>query len=151
MRSLPLKTKGSISSYQLVNYIIAGIIVMIIAYSGIFSPVRNNYPVRCVHEQLTGMSCPSCGISHSFSYMIRGDIKQALEWNSYGPRVFLFFLFQLVLRMSNIFFLKRRPGDIRWLVFTDIILSVLSFGLAFSQFAVYNYRMIFQGPTSFPV
>ena len=128
---------GASGSYQLINYIIAGIIVSIFIYSGIFSPVTNKYPVSCVHEQLTGMSCPSCGMSHSFSYIIRGDFKEAVAWNEYGPRVFLFFLFQLFLRISNIIILKRKPNIIRQLTSFDIGLSIISVGLGFWQFVVY--------------
>lgn len=134
-------TKGAIGSYRLINYILAGIIVCIFIYSGIFSPLSNNYPVSCVHEQLTGMSCPSCGMSHSFSYIIRGDIAQALEWNIYGPRVFLFFLFQLFLRISNLVILNRKPSMIRSVTIYDISLSALSVGLGFWQFVVYYVRM----------
>jgi len=134
-------SKGAVFSYKIINYIFAGIIVIVFAYSGIFSPRENNYPVSCVHEQLTGLSCPSCGMSHSFSYLIRGDIKKAAEWNIYGPRVFLFFLFQLVLRISNIVALTRKPGMIRIISLSDISLSVLSVGLGFWQFIEYYIKM----------
>ncbi len=129
--------KGAAGSYKLINYIFAGIIVLIFIYSGIFSPVSNNYPVSCVHEQLSGLSCPSCGMSHSFSYLIRLDINEAVRWNKYGPRVFLFFLFQLILRLSNIIIINRKPQLIRFVSLTDIALTVISVGLGFWQFAVY--------------
>lgn len=135
-------TAGASGSYQLINYIIAGIIAIVFIYSGIFSPVTNNYPVSCVHEQITGMACPSCGLSHSFSYLIRGNIKEAIDWNEYGPRVFLFFLFQLVLRISNIIVLSKKPQYIRRLTILDIVLSIVSFGFGFSQFVIYNIKLI---------
>lgn len=132
---------GAVLSYKLINYIFAAIIVIIFTYSGIFSPRENNYPVSCVHEQITGLSCPSCGMSHSFSYIVRGDIKKAREWNIYGPRVFLFFLFQLILRISNIVIIKRKPEMIRLISLSDILLSVLSVGLGFWQFIEYYIKM----------
>ena len=138
MRGFP---KGAEGSYKIINYTFAGIIVIIFTYSGIFSPQGNNYPVSCVHEQLTGLSCPSCGMSHSFSYIIRGDIKEAIKWNEYGPRVFLFFLFQLILRISNIVILNRKPQLIRSVSLSDIALSALSVGLGFWQFVVYYFTM----------
>ena len=131
-----------VRSYQLINIIIAGVIVMIIIYSGIFSPVKNNYPVKCVHEKFTGMPCPSCGLSHSFSYIVRGDFDRASDLNIYGMRVFLFFLFQLILRGSNFIYLKRNPLNIRTVGLLDISLSVISFFLGFSQFVGYNFRLI---------
>ncbi|MEZ5011401.1 MAG: DUF2752 domain-containing protein [Bacteroidales bacterium] len=77
-------------SYLTVNYILAGIVVVILLYSGIFSPARDSYPVDCVHQLLTGKPCPSCGLSHSFSLIVRGEFREASEWNIYGMRVFLF-------------------------------------------------------------
>ena len=133
--------KGATGSYQIINYILAGIIVCIFIYSGIFSSTKDNYPVHCVHEQLTGMSCPSCGMSRSFSCIVRGELKEAIEWNTYGPRVFLFFVFQLLLRISNIIILNRKPALIRQLTLYDIGLSVISVGLGFWQFVVYYVRM----------
>ena len=132
---------GARGSYQLINIIIAGIIVCIFIYSGIFSPISNNYPVSCVHEQLTGLNCPSCGMSHSFSYILRGDFNSAASWNEYGPRVFLFFLFQLTLRISNLIILKKRPALLRSVAIYDIGLSVLSVGLGFWQFIIYYIGM----------
>jgi hypothetical protein len=134
-------SKGAVFSYKLINYIFAGIIVMIFTYSGIFSPQANNYPVSCIHEQITGLSCPSCGMSHSFSYIIRGDIKEAVDWNIYGPRVFLFFLFQLIMRISILVLLKRKPQLIRTVSLYDISISILSVGLGFWQFAEYYIKM----------
>ena len=42
--------------------IFAGVILLIFAYSGIFSPDKDNYPVTCIHEKLTGLPCVSCGL-----------------------------------------------------------------------------------------
>ena len=133
---------GRVRSYQLINIIIAGVIVLIIIYSGIFSPLENRYPVKCVHEQFTGEPCPSCGLSHSFSYIVRGDLVRANDWNVYGIRVFLFFLFQLFLRGSNFIYLNYNPLNIRYVARVDISLSVITFILGFSQFISYNLRLI---------
>ena len=136
---------GSLRSYQLVNYIFAGIIILVIIYSGFFSPVKDNYPVPCVHELATGQPCPSCGLSHSFSYIVRGDLQQATEWNRYGIRVFLFFLFQLVMRISMIFTLRKEVTNLRRIAVLDICLALITFILAFSQFIAYNFNILFPG------
>src|SRR5512133_849636 len=86
--------------YLIINIVLAGIILMVLVYSGIFSPSGNNYPVSCIHEQLTGQQCASCGLSHSFSLIIRGRITDAVMWNPYGLRVFIFFASQLILRIA---------------------------------------------------
>jgi len=87
-------------AYFAVNIILAGVILLIMGYSGFYSPDENEYPVVCIHEKLTGEQCPSCGLSHAFSLIIRGRIDEALLWNSASLRVFLFFALQLFMRLS---------------------------------------------------
>lgn len=117
--------------YLLINIIFAGVILLIIAYSGIFSPVKDNYPIACIHEKLTGQPCISCGLSHSFSLIVRGRIAEALTWNVYGLRVFLFFSSQLVLRMAfSVFYLKDEK-DRNELIILDIIGSSAIFLISF--------------------
>ncbi|MDT8374906.1 MAG: DUF2752 domain-containing protein [Bacteroidales bacterium] len=67
-------------------------------YSVFYSPDTGQYPVACIHEKITGEPCPSCGLSHAFSLIVRGRISEAMEWNSVSLRVFLFFVVQLVMR-----------------------------------------------------
>jgi len=86
-------------AYLAVNVIFAGVILLIMGYSGFYSPDENNYPVVCVHEKITGEPCPSCGLSHAFSLIIRGRVDEALQLNSVSLRVFLFFVLQLIMRI----------------------------------------------------
>ncbi len=120
--------------YLIINIILAGVILLVIAYSGIFSPYKNNYPVVCLHQKITGLPCFSCGLSHSFSLIVRGKISEAYNWNIYGMRVFLFFILQLIMRVFfSIKFLKNeliRP----WLIRYDIAGSILMFSIAFYPF-----------------
>ena len=67
--------------YLVINTLFAGVILLIFAYSGIFSPEKDNYPVTCIHEKITGLPCVSCGLSHSFSLIVRGRIEEAYQWN----------------------------------------------------------------------
>lgn len=132
------------NSYMVINAVFAGIIILIFIYSGFFCPAEKNYPVQCIHEQITGQACPSCGLSRSFSYIIRGDFTSARMHNEYGMRIFLFFLFHLVMRLSNIVYLLRKPLQIRKLIILDSSLAVISFILAFRQFFVYYVDILFQ-------
>ena len=130
-------------SYLAVNYILAGIVVVILLYSGVFSPVKDNYPVQCVHQLITGKPCPSCGLSHSFSLIVRGEFREAREWNIYGMRVFLFFIFQLAMRLSVSLFIHRRGSHTRSLAKFDIIISVIAFIFCFRQFMAYYATLLF--------
>jgi hypothetical protein len=87
-------------AYFAVNIILAGVILLIMGYSGFYSPDENEYPVVCIHEKLTGEQCPSCGLSHAFSLIVRGRIDEALLLNSASVRVFLFFALQLFMRVG---------------------------------------------------
>jgi hypothetical protein len=121
-------------SYLKINIILAGVVVLVMAYSGIFSPDRNNYPVVCIHEKITGMKCFSCGLSHSFSLIVRGRINEAYSWNIYGMQVFLFFLLQLVMRIVFSIFYVSRTENRKQLILYDIAGSIIIFLVAFYPF-----------------
>jgi hypothetical protein len=83
---------------------------------------------------VTGQPCVSCGLSHSFSLIIRGRVEEAYHWNRFGMRIFIFFVAQLVLRVAfSIFYLKysetRKP-----LIIVDCIGSGIIFFVAFWPF-----------------
>ena len=120
--------------YLIINIFFAGVILLIFAYSGIFSPVRDNYPVACIHEKLTGEPCISCGLSHSFSLIVRGRVDEAYQWNPYGMRIFLFFASQLVLRAAFSIFYLKYPDTRRQLIIVDCFGSGIIFLIAFWPF-----------------
>ena len=120
--------------YLIINIMLAGVILLIFAYSGIFSPEKDNYPVVCIHEKLSGEPCVSCGLSHSFSLIIRGKISEAYEWNVYGLRIFLFFALQLVMRSAFSLFYIRYTGTRKQLIIFDITGSAIILLIAFYPF-----------------
>ncbi len=126
-------------TYITVNTSLAVIILIIFVYSAIFSPVRNNYPVTCIHEKLTGEPCVSCGLSHSFSLIIKGRITEAYKWNPYGMRIFLFFLGQLFFRVMFSYYYLAAESIRKQLVIYDITGSVFLFFLSFYPFIDYLF------------
>ena len=131
-----LKVRYSKEPYLLINIIFAGVIMLVFAYSGIFSPEKDNYPITCIHEKLTGEPCVSCGLSHSFSLIVRGRVDEAYQWNRYAMRVFLFFAAQLILRIAFSIFYIRYPDTRKQLIIVDCIGSGLIFFVAFWPFLV---------------
>lgn len=129
--------------YLTINIIFAGVILLIIAYSGFFSPEKDNYPVACLHEKITGEPCFSCGLSHSFSLIVRGRVNEAYQWNIYGMRVFVFFFSQLVLRVAFSIFYLKYPGTISQLILLDCIGSGLIFLITFWPFIVNIIKVFF--------
>jgi hypothetical protein len=118
-------------TYIKINLIFAGVILLVIAYSGIFSPEKNNYPVVCIHEKLTGVPCVSCGLSHSFSLIVRGKFAEARLWNIYGMRVFLFFAIQLIMRVLFSLLYIKSEGIRKQLIFFDTAVSGIMLLVAF--------------------
>lgn len=120
--------------YLKINLVFAGVIVLVIAYSGIFSPDTNNYPVVCIHQKFTGQPCFSCGLSHSFSLIVRGRLAEAYEWNRYGLQVFLFFFFQLLMRLAFSVAYIKYVNNRKRMILIDISGSLLLFLIAFFPF-----------------
>jgi hypothetical protein len=120
--------------YFLINIILAGVILLIMGYSFFYSPDEENYPVPCVHEMMTGEPCPSCGLSHAFSLIVRGRADEALQWNSQSARVFLFFALQLVMRVALVTRMLFTDRGLRQIAITDAAVSSLMALAAFFPF-----------------
>ena len=127
--------------YIAVNLLLALIIAGVLVYSLVFSPDKGDYPVACVHELLTGEPCVSCGLSHSFSLILRGRFEEALDWNPHGIRLFLFFSGQLLMRILFSFLYFFLADKRRSLVINDIALSLFFAFYSFWPFLVYIYRL----------
>jgi len=108
--------------------------MLVLAYSGIFSPVKDNYPITSIREKLTGEPCVSSGLSHSFSLIVRGRISEAYQWNIYGMRLFLFFSLQLVIRIVFSLFYHKYPDARGQLIIFDITGSGILFLVSFFPF-----------------
>ncbi|MCU0455732.1 MAG: DUF2752 domain-containing protein [Bacteroidales bacterium] len=126
--------------YIIINFVLAGVIILVMVYSLIFSPDRGEYPVVCIHEKITGEECVSCGLSHSFSLILRGRIDEAYRWNSYGMRIFIFFAAQLFMRIAFSRIYLRNPSIRRNLILFDTIGSSVIFLIAFMPFLVWICR-----------
>jgi hypothetical protein len=128
--------------YLIINLFFSGVIILVFIYSGIFSPQKDNYPIVCIHEKLTGEPCASCGLSHSFSLIVRGRITEAYEWNIYGMRIFIFFVAQLLMRVLFSIFYIKYPDTNRQLIIYDIGVSTMLFIVCFLPFIEWIFRFL---------
>lgn len=128
--------------YLVINMIFAGIIILILGYSLIFSPEKNDYPVPCIHEKITGEKCASCGLSHSLSLIVRGRIKESYTWNDNGMRVFLFLMAQLLMRLSFSRSWHINPESRIQLILFDVTGSTVLFFITFIPFILYILRWL---------
>jgi hypothetical protein len=129
----PFSKKGR-DNYLIINILLAGVVLLVFAYSGFYSPEKNNYPVTCIHQKITGIPCASCGTSHAFSLIVRGRIDDAREWNRYSVRVFLFFALQLIFRLFFSVAVRMFGGRRHNIIAADITLSILLFCYSFYPF-----------------
>jgi hypothetical protein len=135
-----LKDRFRSEPYLLINLTLTGVILLVFLYSGFFSPVKDNYPVVCIHEKLTGEPCVSCGLSHSFSLILRGRISEAYDWNIYGLRVFIFFAAQLIMRIVfSVFYLKNADSN-KQLITYDIAVSIMLFFVSFLPYVEWIFN-----------
>jgi len=61
----------------------------------------------CLFKSITGLSCPSCGISHAFFSTAHGSIHAAIEQNFMGTIIYFGLL--LFLLKYNLELIQRRP------------------------------------------
>ena len=59
-------------------------------------------PVMCTLRRLTGVSCPGCGLTRSFTFMAHGHVAEALEMNKLGPLLFVLVAAQIPYRFIRI-------------------------------------------------
>lgn len=123
--------------YTIINLAFAGIIGIVFLYSGIFSSAEDNHPVPCVHKELTGEDCKTCGFSNAFSEMVRGNLKEARAFNPIAPSVFVFFLLQFFLRGIFLSLYGWFPAQKKSIILADKILSVTLFFYTFRQLLIF--------------
>lgn len=120
-------------SYLIVNFIFAGIVVLIVLYSGIFSAQKQNHliPSFCPVQP-----CASTGLSRSFSEIVRFRFESANSYNTNGIKIFLFFFCQFWLRLFfSAAYAKFQKYKTKIIIF-DSIFTVLLFFLSFKNFII---------------
>jgi hypothetical protein len=112
--------------YRVVSMVFFILITLIFLYSYIFFP--NQHPVNCIYKNKTGAECPSCGTSRAFSFLLRGNLKEAFQINKNAVGLFFFFFIQWLWRawvfmfFGRISFLRTKTT-----LMTDVALSLIHF------------------------
>ncbi len=65
-------------------------------------------PGLCVFKNLTGMDCPGCGLTRSFTFMGHGDLRRAFDLHWLGPFLYALVAAQIPYRAWRIW--MNRPG-----------------------------------------
>lgn len=111
--------------YHIINFCFAGIILLIFAYSGIFSAQKNNHPIKSACETIIGKPCKSTGLSRSFSEIVRFRFESAKNYNKHGLKIFGFFFVQFFLRLFISFLVSKKPKLIKPVIIVDAAFSIM--------------------------
>lgn len=109
------------------------ILAGIMGYAAMFSANGTHYPIPSSMQMLNQGKDISAGLSRSFSELVRGRIHRSREYNEYGPRIFLFFLLQLLMRPLFAFFYLKQHQAVKW-IYLDAGISIVLFVMAFLPF-----------------
>lgn len=130
---MEIKFSYEIDSYKKINMIFIVIIMFIFFYCFITPFLDFGFGSSC--EGMPLSYCKSRGLTRAFAQIIRFNFSEAIAYNPYSVKVFLFFLIQLVTR----FFINKivRLSNLKRVLTCDILLSIVFF-----VFSFYNLVMI---------
>ncbi|MCD6321473.1 MAG: DUF2752 domain-containing protein [Clostridiales bacterium] len=90
-------------------------------------------PELCVFRRVTGLPCPSCGMTRSFIALFKGDIKSAFLMHP------LFWLVPIIFGLLTYSYYKK-------VNFTKIYIAIVAIFIV-----VYIFRMILYFPNTYPM
>jgi hypothetical protein len=140
----PLRKQRTLNRpYYIVNLSLAGILMMVFIYSGLFSAKKDNHPVPSFYEKITGESAPSSGLSRAFSEIVRGNLDAARDYNRDSLLIFSFFLIQFMQRIFVTILLYKQILRIQYLITSDLAISFLLFLFCFKGQLLAMGKLIF--------
>jgi len=140
----PLRRQRTLNRpYYIVNLSLAGILMMVFIYSGLFSAEKDNHPVPSFYETITGDPAPSSGLSRAFSEIVRGNLEKARQYNRDSLLIFSFFLIQFIQRTFVTILLYKQILRIQYLFFADLAISFLLFLFCFKGQLLAMGKLIF--------
>ncbi|MBF7090260.1 DUF2752 domain-containing protein [Flavobacterium sp. ALJ2] len=126
------KTSYGIDSYKKINLIFIILIMFIFFYS--YLSAFLNFGVRSSCEGMPISYCKSRGLTRAFFQILNFNFKQAIIYNTYSLKIFLFFLIQLVARLVINKIINF--SNFKLLLTFDIICSSIFFVFSFYNLVV---------------
>jgi hypothetical protein len=88
----------------------------------------------CTFYTLTGLPCPSCGMTTSFAFLIRGDLAHSLRANAAGAALAVFCLLAIPWNVAcaawGNWLLVRSPLRVlSWFLTVFIVLALVRWGV----------------------
>jgi hypothetical protein len=136
----PTQNKAGSFPYRILNRVFLSVLILILAYSAVFSPEKKNYPVPSGSRFFTNARVSSTGLSRSFSAIMRFRFQDARRYNQNGIRLFLFFFIQIFMRIAALIIVNRLPEkSLKALFYIDGGLSAALFIACFWPFLTAFY------------
>lgn len=63
-------------------------------------------PMDCIFKSITGIPCPSCGLTRGFRALLKGDIVSAFNYNILTIPIFIFLLILIFLFIIDLILKK---------------------------------------------
>ena len=140
----PLRKRRTLNrTYSIINLSLAGIIMMVFSYSGLFSAKEDNHPIPSFYEWITGEPAPSSGLSKAFSEIVRGNLDAARDYNRDSLLIFSFFLNQFMKIIFITLLLYKQIPRIQYLFSADLAICILLFLFCFKGQLHAMGRLIF--------
>lgn len=122
--------------YFIVNLIFIIIIGVVFGYSYFFFP--SDQPIECVYKAYTGKECSTCGFSRAFSSFTHLNYLEGVAYNANAFGCFLFFLFQLLVRLLAVTLYLINPSKpSKAFMITELVITVLFFLAVFYPLLMY--------------
>ena len=126
------------STYKIVNIILAGIIGLIFIYSGFF--VHSDASIHCTVKSIYGIDCITCGFSRDFNQYVQLNFNHSINSNSFN--FFLFFLINLFIRSILIIANKSLLKFENRLIIADSLIQSIWFILIISPIILNMWEVI---------
>lgn len=84
-----------------------------------------DYNTFCIFKFFTHYNCPTCGMTRCFIYMSHFDLSKALVMKLSGVLLYLFFIFQIFLRIFLVIFNISEPKLLKTQIFIIILILCL--------------------------
>lgn len=110
-----------------------GVFALFTVTAAVLTPISRvqRGPILCPFRRLTGLPCPSCGLTRSVVAAAHGRLSTAVRYHPLGPLVLLSLLVGLTAQAGG-----ARPWSRAWKAIDDsrsgtaIVAALLSFGVA---------------------
>ncbi len=133
---IPFESHQLSSAQKLNRYIFIACILSIFLFTNFWNPEQANL-LPCYFHEITGHSCPSCGLTRSFHAMAQLNFQRAVEFHPMGMIIY-FALLVLLLKTTLEIVIKK---EIR-LRLKDGVKKFAIGGLLFVWMGVWIIRLL---------